>query len=196
MTIQVVHSDAEGRMALADTLALAARNKPDLIIDFATLTGACVAALTERYSGVFTNRSEWHATLELRRTRAAASACGRFRWTRISTPILEIAARGRFCNARCDGKGDHILAARFLKRFVPDQIPWVHIDLASSNRSGGLAHVPTDFTGFGVRYATQLLLDQPLLGRSVRTQDQASARRLEPYGRSARRSLLLPAVCR
>src|SRR5690606_27715222 len=47
VTIQVVHSDAEGRMALADTLALAAREQPDLILDFATLTGACVTALTE-----------------------------------------------------------------------------------------------------------------------------------------------------
>ena len=56
-------------MVLADTLALAAREKPELIVDFATLTGACVNALTERYSGAFTNRPEWHATLELRRPR-------------------------------------------------------------------------------------------------------------------------------
>jgi leucyl aminopeptidase/proline iminopeptidase len=63
-----------------------------------------------------------------------------------------------------DGKGDHIFAARFLNRFVPAQIPWVHLDLAASNRSGGLAHIPTDFTGFGVRYTTQLLLEHGLLG--------------------------------
>src|SRR4030095_13437493 len=56
VSIQVAHSDAEGRMVLADTLALAAREKPDLILDYATLTGACVTALTERYSGAFTNR--------------------------------------------------------------------------------------------------------------------------------------------
>ena len=62
-----------------------------------------------------------------------------------------------------DSKGDHILAARFLNRFVPAETPWIHLDLASSNRSGGLAHVPTDFTGFGVRYSVQLLLDQGLL---------------------------------
>src|SRR5690606_34204918 len=62
-TIQVSHSDAEGRMALADTLALAARDKPELIIDYATLTGACIMALTERYSGVFTNRPTLHPVL-------------------------------------------------------------------------------------------------------------------------------------
>jgi leucyl aminopeptidase len=62
-----------------------------------------------------------------------------------------------------DSKGDHILAARFLSKFVPAEIPWIHIDLAAGNRAGGLAHVPTDFTGFGVRYTTQLLLEQDLL---------------------------------
>ncbi|MDR2216494.1 MAG: hypothetical protein LBE59_11735, partial [Nevskiaceae bacterium] len=52
-TIQIIHTDAEGRLVLADTLVLAARGKPRLIVDFATLTGSCVYALTERYSGIF-----------------------------------------------------------------------------------------------------------------------------------------------
>ena len=55
--IEVIHTDAEGRMALADTLVLAGREKPRLLLDYATLTGQCVNALTERYSGVFTNRA-------------------------------------------------------------------------------------------------------------------------------------------
>ena len=63
-TIQVIHTDAEGRMVLADTLALAAREKPALIIDYATLTGSCVMALTERYSGVFSNRIAANALLQ------------------------------------------------------------------------------------------------------------------------------------
>jgi leucyl aminopeptidase len=63
-----------------------------------------------------------------------------------------------------DGKGDHILAARFLSRFVPAQIPWAHLDLSSATRSGGLAHVPSDVTGFGVRFALELLLHQDVLG--------------------------------
>lgn len=171
VTIQVVHSDAEGRMALADTLALAARDKPDLIVDFATLTGACVTALTERFSGVFTNRSTWHAALEL-----AGRESGERVWPFPMDEDFDADLESKIADVlQCtlDGKGDHILAARFLKRFVPDEIPWVHIDLASSNRSGGLAHVPTDYTGFGVRYATQLLLDQQLFGR-------ASARKTRP----------------
>ena len=84
-TIQVIHTDAEGRMVLADTLALAAREKPAVIIDYATLTGSCVGALTERYSGVFANRTAANALLQRagadeRRARLAVS-----RWTRIST---------------------------------------------------------------------------------------------------------------
>jgi leucyl aminopeptidase len=56
-----------------------------------------------------------------------------------------------------DGKGDHILAARFLNRFVPAAIPWLHLDLAAGTRSGGLAHIGTDVTGFGVRYTVDLV---------------------------------------
>ena len=64
VTIQVVHSDAEGRMVLADTLTLASREKPRFVLDFATLTGACVNALTDRYAGAFTNRAGLHDWLQ------------------------------------------------------------------------------------------------------------------------------------
>ncbi|OYV73588.1 MAG: hypothetical protein B7Z72_02190 [Gemmatimonadetes bacterium 21-71-4] len=56
-----------------------------------------------------------------------------------------------------DGKGDHILAARFLNRFVPREVAWLHLDLAAGQRRGGLAHVGTDVTGFGVRFTLELL---------------------------------------
>jgi leucyl aminopeptidase len=155
VTIQVAHSDAEGRMVLADTLALASREKPDLMIDFATLTGACVTALTERYCGAFTNRPEWNAILE-----QAGRQSGERVWpfpmdedfdSDLESSIADV------LHCTPDSKGDHILAARFLNHFVPKETPWIHIDLAAGNRSGGLAHVPTDFTGFGVRYTTLLL---------------------------------------
>jgi len=58
------------------------------------------------------------------------------------------------------GGGDHIQAARFLQRFVPVKSTWLHIDLSSANRKGGLAQIPTDVTGFGVRFALSLILDQ------------------------------------
>ncbi len=155
-TIQVIHSDAEGRMVLADALALAARSKPARMLDFATLTGACVNALTERYSGVFSG----HVGL-LGELIAAGMASGERLWAfpldaDFDHDIDSSVADVRQCAV--DGKGDHILAARFLKRFVPAALPWAHIDLSSATRSGGLAHVPGDVTGFGPRLVLQWLL--------------------------------------
>jgi len=161
VTIQVVHSDAEGRMVLADTLALAARARPALLLDFATLTGACVNALTERYSGAFTNRPALEAPLQ-----DAGRASGERVWCfpmdddfdrELDSPIADV------MQCTQDSKGDHILAARFLSRFVPRQTAWAHVDLSSSERKGGLGHVPSEFTGFGVRFAVQLLGDGTLL---------------------------------
>jgi leucyl aminopeptidase len=156
-TIQVMHTDAEGRMALADTLALAGRTRPAAIVDFATLTGACVHALTERYSGAFTNRRELRDPVE-----RAGEASGERVWTFPSPPDYDEDLESTSADVvQCliDGKGDHIYAARFLQRFVPQDVPWVHVDLSSAHRPGGLAHVHSPFTGFGVRFGTQLLLD-------------------------------------
>jgi leucyl aminopeptidase len=154
-TIQVIHTDAEGRMVLADALGLAASKKPGAIIDYATLTGACVYALTERYSGAFTNRLESREMIE-----SAGVSSGERVWcfpmdvdydTDIESSIADVV------QCAVDGKGDHILAARFLNRFVPAGIPWLHLDLAAGTRHGGLAHIATEITGFGVRYTVELL---------------------------------------
>ena len=161
VTIQVIHTDAEGRMVLADTLALAARTRPRLLIDFATLTGACVYALTERMSGVFANRATLAAKLE-----AAGRASGERVWNFPFEPDYDAELESKVADlVQCavDGKGDHILATRFLSRFVPEAIPWAHVDLSAATRSGGLAHVNTDVTGFGVRFALELLLRQNVL---------------------------------
>jgi len=62
-----------------------------------------------------------------------------------------------------DNEGDHILAARFLKRFVPEDVAWLHVDLSAGHRKGGLGLVPTAETGFGVRLTTAMVLDHGLL---------------------------------
>ena len=148
-------------MVLADTLALAARTRPRLMLDFATLTGACVSALTERMSGVFTNRP---ALLEP--LLAAGRASGERVWpfpceadfdTDLDSKVADV------LQCAVDGKGDHILAARFLSRFVPREIPWAHVDLSAATRAGGLGHINTEITGFGVRFALQMLVRQPIL---------------------------------
>ena len=161
VTIQVIHTDAEGRMVLADTLALAARTKPKFMIDFATLTGAAVYALTERMSGVFTNRP---ALVE--RLVEAGRASGERVWNFPFDADYDSDLESKVADiVQCavEGKGDHILAARFLNRFVPQDIPWVHVDLSSSTRTGGLGHINTEVTGFGVRYALELILKQNIL---------------------------------
>ena len=157
VTIEVIHTDAEGRMVLADTLALASADKPGMIIDYATLTGACVAALTERYSGVFTNRPEIQSDL----TQAGRDSGERV-WpfpmdADFDESIESVTADVAQCSVA--NEGDHILAARFLQRFVDRKIPWVHIDLAAGHHKGGLGLIPTPVTGFGVRYTLNLLID-------------------------------------
>ncbi|GAB4355300.1 MAG: hypothetical protein Kow006_21580 [Gammaproteobacteria bacterium] len=154
-TIEVVHSDAEGRMVLADTLALATRRKPSAVIDFATLTGACVYSLSSRYSGVFTN-----CDALLNPLLEAGRRSGERVWPFPLDDDYDDALESKIADVRqcaLEGEADHILAARFLKRFVAE-VPWIHIDLAASRHAGGLAHIPTDVTGFGVHYAVELLL--------------------------------------
>jgi leucyl aminopeptidase len=159
-TIEVIHTDAEGRMALADTLALASGEKPGIVIDYATLTGACVNAVTERYSGAFTNRDALEPVL-VRAGRTSGERVWPFPLdSDFDEPLESQIADIKQCVI--ENEGDHILAARFLSRFVSGDTPWVHIDLASARKKGGLAHVPTDVTGFGVRYSLALLLDERL----------------------------------
>ncbi len=161
-TIQTIHTDAEGRMALADTLVLACKDKPDLIMDFATLTGACMNAITTRYSGVFTNRPRWHPVLK----RSGRDSGERVWPFPIGGEFLEELKSDTADLQQCapNGGGDHILAATLLNEFVDKKIPWVHVDLSACKHKGGLAHVPSEITGFGVRYTMDLLIDKNALG--------------------------------
>ena len=160
-TIQVVHTDAEGRMALADTLVLACREKPRLIIDYATLTGACINAITRRYSGVFTNRPDLHPVLKKSGRdsgeRVWPFPLGKEFMSELESEVADL----KQCTP--DAGGDHILAATFLNEFVSAEIPWIHVDLSASKRKGGLGAIPTDVTGFGVRLTMDLVLDKNLL---------------------------------
>jgi len=157
-TIQVIHTDAEGRMVLADTLAIAAKEQPALVIDYATLTGACVGALTENYSGVFSNRQAANSIAVL-----AGAASGERVWPFPMDPDFDEMLRSEIADIKqcaASGFGDHILAARFLSKFVPPSIPWIHVDLSSGQRKDGLAHIPSEVTGFGVGLTLELLRQQ------------------------------------
>jgi leucyl aminopeptidase len=164
-TIQTIHTDAEGRMALADTLVLASRDKPGILFDYATLTGTCVSAITTRYSGVFTNRAELHPHLK-RTGRHSGERVWPFP---IGKEFLEDLKSdiADFMQCSPKGAGDHILAASFLAEFVEKDTPWVHMDLSASDNDGGLGHVGSKFTGFGVRYTMSVILDENLYKANI-----------------------------
>ena len=148
-------------MVLADTLALASMQKPKLLIDYATLTGACVYSLGTAYSGVFSNRDEYNQGLI-----EAGRQSGERVWPFPMDGDYDKALESKIADVKqctMDSTADHILAAKFLQRFVKEDTPWIHVDLASSSNKGGLAHVPTETTGFGIRFTLNLLLDQKLI---------------------------------
>jgi len=153
-TIEIIHTDAEGRMVLADTLTLAAREKPELLLDFATLTGSMHSALGNRYSGIFSNRE---SLLD------QAIKAGKQSGERVSAFPMDAdyeadldskVADIKQCSL--DAQGDHILAARFLSKFI-DNAPWLHMDLSASSNKGGLGIAGTDVTGFGVAWGVEML---------------------------------------
>lgn len=159
-TIQTIHTDAEGRMALADTLVLASRENPALIFDYATLTGTCVSAITTKYSGVFTNREALHPHL----TKTGGNSGERVWPFPIGADFMDGLKSdvADFLQCAPKGGGDHILAATFLAEFVENDTPWVHMDLSASDNDDGLGHIASKFTGFGVRYTMSAILDENL----------------------------------
>ncbi|MDD5056418.1 MAG: leucyl aminopeptidase family protein [Sideroxydans sp.] len=154
-TIEVMHTDAEGRMVLADTLTLASRAKPKLMIDFATLTGSMAMALGARYSGVFGTTDELAQRAVSVGKQSGERLCA-FPQDEDYEPALDSkVADIKQCTL--DGEADHILATRFLKRFVEHDTPWLHVDLSASRCDGGLGIVAHEVNGFGVGWGVAML---------------------------------------
>lgn len=154
-TIEVLNTDAEGRMILADALAYAARYKPKLVIDLATLTGACVVALGTEYAGAFATDERL-----LSKLKKAADKTGEKLWPLplapeyeedIKSPVADIK------NIGMEGKGGGtITAALFLKEFV--SYPWIHLDIAGTAwTTSGRSYHPKGATGYGVRLLVEFL---------------------------------------
>jgi leucyl aminopeptidase len=155
MTIEIVHTDAEGRMVLADTLTLASRQKPDVILDYATLTGSMAVAVTDRMSGVIANRPEL-ACKAIGAGTAAGERIVAFPYEEdmdsdLDSDIADI----KQCTL--EGGGDHMHATRFMGKFIENDVAWCHADLSSTNRKGGLGAVQSDVNGFGVGFGFEML---------------------------------------
>lgn len=153
-TIEIVHTDAEGRMVLADTLTLASRENPGVIVDFATLTGAMHVALGSRYSGIFATSDALSAQALRAGVVAGERLCAFPMDEDYDSPLDSAIADVRQCTL--DGEADHILAARLLQRFT-EKTPWIHMDLSAHSCKGGLGAVATDCTGFGVAWGMTFL---------------------------------------
>jgi leucyl aminopeptidase len=128
-TIEILNTDAEGRLVLADALSLAADAKPAAIVDLATLTGAVVTALGHHVSAVLGTDDRLVARL-----REAGESAGDRLWPLPLWPEYESQLRSEFADVRNigDGNAGTIIGAAFLKRFAPDGVPWAHVDIAGT----------------------------------------------------------------
>ena len=153
--IEIIHTDAEGRMVLSDTLTLASRAKPNLMIDFATLTGSMATALGARYSGVFATSDELAQRAVQTGKQTGERLCAFPQDEDYEAELDSKVADIKQCTLT--GDADHILATRFLKRFVEHDTPWLHVDLSSSRCDGGLGIVAHEVNGFGVAWGLAML---------------------------------------
>ena len=155
-TIEVLNTDAEGRLILADGLSLASELGPDAIVDLATLTGAAVVALGSSIAGLFGSDDAL-----IGKVRVASEIAGEPTWplplyedyaTHIDSEVADMKNVGK------GGQAGAISAALLLARFVDDGTPWVHLDIAGPARSeddSGVAR--KGGTGYGVRTLLELL---------------------------------------
>ncbi len=158
-TVENSDSDCEGRIVLADALARANEDAPDLVVDIATLTGACIVALGTRVAGLMASDD---ATAD--RLLDAAEAAGEELWQLPITPQVRGMLKSPVADLRskADRWGGALFAGAFLQHFVADQTAWAHLDIAGPawNRDGAHDYVPTHATGMGVR--TLIALAQAL----------------------------------
>ena len=147
-TIEVLNTDAEGRLVLADGLSLAEEFEPDLIVDIATLTGAAKVALGTGIGALFASTDDAAATVE-----GAASAAGEKMWRLPLDPDYRVLVESDIADMKNTGGrwGGAITAALILAEFV-DHTPWVHLDVAGPARADATEGYTTKGgSGFGVR---------------------------------------------
>ena len=155
-TVEIINTDAEGRLILADALSWCAEQGADRIVDLATLTGAVLTALGSTYAGLMSNDDAW-----AERVAAAGERTGELAWRLPLHTEYKDLTRGSITdlvNASEKRKASTIYAASFLEEFV-DAKPWVHLDIAGTAWDVGREYVGKGATGFGVRLLVALAHD-------------------------------------
>jgi leucyl aminopeptidase len=152
-TIEVINTDAEGRLVLADCLAHAVEQGAERLVDIATLTGAIVTALGTTYAGIMGQDDAWCEEVT-----AAGRRAGEIVWRMPLHADYAELIKGRYgdiLNAVENRRAASVTAAEFLRRFVGD-VPWAHLDIAGTAWDTGKAYAAKGGTGYGVRLLVQL----------------------------------------
>jgi leucyl aminopeptidase len=158
-TVEVLNTDAEGRLVLADALARSGADAPALLVDVATLTGAATVALGTRTAGVMATDESLAAQIS-----ESAKRAGEAMWP---MPLPEDLRKGLdssvadIANVSGDRAGGMLTAGLFLREFVPDGVRWAHLDIAGPafNDGGAYGYTPKGGTGAAVRTLVQVALD-------------------------------------
>ncbi len=158
-TVEVLNTDAEGRLVMADALVRAGEDEPDLLVDVATLTGAQVVALGTRTSGVMANEDDVREKVV-----AAAGRAGEHMW---GMPLPEELRKGLdsavadIANVTGERSGGMLSAGIFLKEFVPDGVRWAHLDIAGPafHKGEPYGYTAKGGTGAGARTLVQIAED-------------------------------------
>ncbi len=158
-TIEIINTDAEGRLVLADVIWYAAeRFKPKFMIDLATLTGAIIVALGHDYAGMFCNNDELAARLS-----KAGAETGETVWRMPLGATYDKMIDSKFADVKNTGGSrwaSAITAAQFIKRFVDDEIPWAHLDIAGTGFDSPKSDINQSWaSGWGVRLLDRLVAD-------------------------------------
>lgn len=162
-TVEVLNTDAEGRLVLADGLSAASETKPDLIVDIATLTGAATIALGNRYAGLMGDE------YAIKQVQASADETGELVWhmplpaelrALLNSDVADIA------NVKIGNRaGGMLIGGHFLREFVPNNINWAHLDVAGPADNGSSAYGYTPKGGTGVMVRTLVALAAQLSGK-------------------------------
>ncbi|MGB0694286.1 MAG: leucyl aminopeptidase [Rhodospirillaceae bacterium] len=157
-TVEVINTDAEGRLVLADALWYAQEKyKPELIVDLATLTGAIIISLGSEHAGLFSNNDALSESLT-----AAGAATSEKLWRLPLGDAYDKLINSDIADMKNVGnrEGGSITAAQFLQRFITKKTPWAHLDIAGVTWSKkDSAIVPKGGTAFGVRLLNQFVKD-------------------------------------
>jgi leucyl aminopeptidase len=160
-TVEVLNTDAEGRLVLADGITTANKVKPDLIVDVATLTGACMVALGTKVSGVFSNDDDL-----LHRIPEIAEAAGEQMWPLPIPAEMHDKVRttkiADLSQHNPDAWGGALYAAAFLREFVGNGTTWAHLDIAGPafNEGAPFGYTPKGGTGTAVRTLIAIAKDR------------------------------------